>query len=362
MKKFMKGCGIAALVLIAVGLSLGLAGRSMAGQDTIRDVVQDVTDGRVRMNGNNWWGWNISLGRHLADFEIASSAALDVVEGTCNKPDKIVQELAIEDWGYESTWQEQEGVWIESDDYKSDDEIFDDDYSILKGDVEKYKLGTDFYELDIEIGGGNFYTAESDDENFYVEVYSARKFQSFVEDGTLYIKLVSDVRRDQSQVILYVPENFNFEDAEIEVGMGTVSYSGLNAHEASLEVGSGSIWLEGLKVQELDASVGAGAIDIEDMIVSNLDVEVGVGAFWASGTASGNVDVECAMGSVEIGLSGSEQDFNYYLENAMGYIDIGNTGNMANYGVSQERTINNGAMKDMEIECAMGNVSVWFTD
>ncbi len=367
MKKFMKGCGIAALALIAVGVSLGLAGRSMAGQDTIRDVVQDVTDGRVQMNGNNWLGWNIALGRHLADFEIASSAALDVVEDTNHKSDKTVEMTevwGVEDWGYGSASQEAGGVWTESnDDYKSDDEIFDNDHRILIGGVEKYKLGADFHELDIEMGGGNFYTAESDDDNFYVEAYNVRKFQSFVEDGTLYVK--SDNYGEwyqQGEVILYIPKNFSFEEAEINVGIGSLTYNGLNAREASLEVGGGSIWLEGLKVQELDASVGAGAIDIEDMVVNDLDVEVGVGAFWANGAVAAKVDVECSMGNVEIGLSGNERDFNYYLENAMGNIDIGNIGSIVGYGNSEERTINNGAMKEMDIECAMGNVSIWFTD
>lgn len=364
MKRFMKGCGILALVLIGVGVTLGMAGRSVAGQAAIREVVEDVTGGRVRMDGGNWWGWNFVTNHHNAYAEdygvceqipsveqilsveqtdvVSSVEGVDVIEGC----------YASGDW--ETGW---EGLYDIEDAFD-----FDKSYQIWKGDVAKYQLGTDIRELDIELGGGSFSTIISDDDNFYVEAEGVHKFQGFVEDNTLYIKSASASRggSQNGEVILYVPENYYFEEVEIDVGAGELWFVNLNAQEASLEVGAGSIMLDDIKVQELDVSIGAGRIDITGMEAGELNAEVGMGELLADGAVSGNVDVECAMGNVEIGLAGSENDFNYYLEGSMGSIQVGDSGYISG-GFSQKRTIDNNASKEMEIECAMGNITIWFT-
>ena len=359
MKKFMKGCGILALVLIGVGVTLGMAGRSVAGQATIRAVVEDVTGGRIRMDGGNWWGWNFVINHHNAyaqEYDVVEQVlsveqtdVLSIVEGD----DVIDGGYASEDW--ETGW---EGLYDIEDAFD-----FDEVYQIWKGNVAKYQLGTDIEDLDIELGGGSFTTIVSDDDNFYVEAEGVHKFQGFVEDNTLYIKSTSTSRggSQKGEVTLYVPENYYFEEVEIDVGAGALWFSNLNAQEASLEVGAGSIALNDPKVQDLDVSIGAGKIDMTGMEAGNLDVEVGAGELIAEGTVLNNADVECAMGNVEIGLAGSENDFNYYLEGHMGSIQVGDSGYISG-GFSQKRTIDNRASKEMEIECSMGNITIWFMD
>ena len=57
MKRFMKGCGIAALVMIVLGVLLGVTAGSVAGISTISQVVDGVTGGRVQMGfGSGRWG------------------------------------------------------------------------------------------------------------------------------------------------------------------------------------------------------------------------------------------------------------------------------------------------------------------
>ena len=45
MKKFMKGCGIAALILIVLGIIMGVVAGSIQGTALISDTVEKVTDG-----------------------------------------------------------------------------------------------------------------------------------------------------------------------------------------------------------------------------------------------------------------------------------------------------------------------------
>ena len=63
------------------------------------------------------------------------------------------------------------------------------------------------------------------------------------------------------------------------------------------------------------------------------------------------------MGNVEMKLEGGEKDFNYRLEGSMGNIDLGRE---SYSGFSNEVVLNNGADKEMQVECSMGNISIRF--
>lgn len=43
MKKFMKGCAVTAVILVAAGLVLGIVGSTARGSETISRVVETVT-------------------------------------------------------------------------------------------------------------------------------------------------------------------------------------------------------------------------------------------------------------------------------------------------------------------------------
>ena len=65
------------------------------------------------------------------------------------------------------------------------------------------------------------------------------------------------------------------------------------------------------------------------------------------------------MGSVEITLKGEEQDFNYDLECAMGNIEL----NGRDYGgFGQERSMDNGVARQIDLDCSMGYIGISFTD
>ena len=361
MKRFMKGCGISALVLITVGVTLGMAGRSVAGQTTMREVVETVTGGRIRMDGGNWWGWNIVANNYgIYDYGTALSAVYEIASVEQQEATMIIDECIMEgngpyayrDWEYEV------------DELPEIEDVvhFDDDYKILKGDVAEYQLGTDINGLDIEMAGGSVITVISGDDNFYLAAQDVRKFQGFVEDKTLYIKtgnLVNGKDNKNGQVILYVPENYYFHEVEVEVGSGDLWFDNLNAQKVSLEVGAGYVALENPQIQELEISLGAGEIEMTGMEIGDLDVEVGMGRLMADGAVLNYADVECAMGYVEIGLAGSEKDYNYHLVSSMGDIQVGEICYISG-GNAQKRTIHNNASKEIEIECAMGNVNIWF--
>jgi len=320
MKRFMKGCGMAAVVMAIAGVALGMTGRTVAGQSTINQVVQDVTGGWVNVEIGDWAGWN---------------SAAELV----GKPEIVDRGLALE------TAEVQE-------------EILAGKADVWTGS-SRYCPGIEIRNLDIELRSGELVTEVSEDENIYLEENGIRGFQGYAKGDTLYISS-SETDNWEGTVILYVPEEYRFDEVEIKIGAGEVYFYGLRAKEASLEVGAGSMNIEDVQVEQtVSAHVGAGMIGMYEMEAGELDVEVGMGEFYATGTVDGDLDAECAMGNVEIGLAGSEEDYNYHLKGSMGNVQVGD---YSSAGFSKEKKIDNDAGRTVDVECSMGNITIYFLD
>ena len=326
----MKGCACTALVLIVIGLVLGTVASSIRGRTTIENVVESVTGGRVsiHLTPSHWWGIRVN------DTDLLGWVDdLDILDN------------------------------IDHVDYSIEEDIgFNSSYTILKGRVEKFSLGSDIRELDFEVGACSFTTEPSPDDCFYLEAEYAGKLQSYVEDGTLYIRSTAAVKKwnelNGCRIILYVPEDAYFDDAEIEVGAGQLEFDRLHAKDISLEVGAGQISLSNLQTESLEVSVGLGRLELKDMTVGTLDAEIGMGEFAAEGALNGDADVECSMGNVSLKLEGSQRDFNYELSKAIGNVTLGSS---SSSGFASEKYVDNGANKTIDVDCAMGNVSIRFT-
>lgn len=334
MKKFMKGCAIAALIMVVIGLAMGVAAGSVRGRTTIAEVVETVTGGRVRINLGPGAGddWGIRWGDDL-----------------------------FEDWGDVN--------------YDIKDSVnFDSSYEVYRGNVEKYRLEGTVERLEVEVGGCSFQVKDSGDGSFYAEAKNVGKFQAYVESGTLYIRSTTGNVRNWSgisdaKVTLYVPQEGSYSEAKIGIGAGVLSFPKLCADEISVSVGAGKVTMEAVEAETLEIEVGAGQVELTDMKVEELKVEVGVGEFVGDGDVARSVDAECSMGNLELCVAGSQKDFNYEISGAMGNVTLGGSGRhgeeryAGNYGgFATERSIDNGADKDMEITCSMGNVTIRFKD
>lgn len=317
MKKFMKVCGITALILLILGFVLAFAAGTAEGAKGISEVVESVTKGKVHVN--------------LGDFD--------------------------DDFG----------VFFRDDSdhlYDIDEtRFFDDDYEIFRGDVDRFAVGSGADRLDIEAGGCALYLEPSEDSNFYIESSGKGKFQCFIRNNTLYVKTNHTLNHwneyKDFKITLYVPADYTFEQAEVELGAGYLGVSELLADKTELTVGAGQIEVDTLTADTCDIEVGMGEIMLENMQVTEMNAEVGMGHLLLEGTILGDVNAECSMGSIEMNLSGREEEFNYNLEAAMGTVSIGNEDYS---GLAHDKSVRNSADKTMSIECAMGSIEVYFED
>lgn len=320
MKKFMKACAVAALIFLALGAALAVVAGTVRGRDAVARVVEKVTGGRVTLNFDGFVNWGIRMSENLPelDYDIDEAAS------------------------------------------------FDSRYDILSGSVQKFCLGEEVEVLKIEAGGCRFQTKPSGDNSFYVETSGSGKFQAYLESGILQIREIPVSKRwnswdewEKCVVTLYVPEEHHYREIDISLGAGELEFNGLAGDKVSLEVGAGRIAADGLKAETLDLEAGMGQIELRNVNVRDLEAEIGMGELSLQGSIEGSVDASCAMGNVDMRLTGSQRDFNYRISGAMGNIDLGSE-SYGGLGVS--KTIDNGAVKNMEIECEAGNITITFTE
>lgn len=318
MKKFMKGCGITAIIFLVSGIVLAAVAGTVRGSTVIGQVVEKATRGRVHANllwGNGNWGifWD------------------------------------------EDDWDMFGG--------------FNDAYEIFGGDtlmrLNTHFAAEDIQDLNIQVGGCEFKTKVSDTGDFYVKAQGIGKVQFYEERGVLHVNSVNSRRGLNAvtgiswtgEITLYVPEGHTFDEVNIELGAGKLTFDNLSAEDVSLEVGAGQLLVRNLQAEEVKASVGMGQMELKEIDVRVLEAEVGMGELVADGNIEKKGNLECAMGNLELRLEGSEKDFNYRLEAAAGNIDLGRS---SYSGLGMERSIDNNASKDLSIECAMGNIDIRF--
>lgn len=328
MKRFFKFCGSMVLILVLAGLVFVGISYFTSGPGTITNMVSEWTDGRVNLD---WNGVNVNL--NGIDVDLSN----------------LLESNVRYDVRYDI----------------GDQNMFDKDYTIWEKNVEKIQIAeanaSTVTTLNMELGGCEFVLEESDDDFYYFEYDGPGKSQAYAEDSELYVKVLNTVEwsinSNSGKVTLYVPSEASLGKVEVSLGAGEMELDGLKAAEIVFELGAGQVHAKGLQTDDLEVSVGAGDIVLTEAVLKDVQTQVGAGNFRIDGTVSGNISAECAMGNITLKLDGSESDFNYEIECVTGNITVGDT---EYSGLAQERSINNNATKNIELECAMGNVEVEF--
>ncbi len=154
--------------------------------------------------------------------------------------------------------------------------------------------------LDLSLNYSNLEIKESD--KFLIETNN-NNIKCSNKENKLLIKEKRRLFRvrNNSKVIIYVPNNYKFNDVKIENG--------------------------------------AGSINIEDMQVNNLDLDMGVGEIIIEANLTGNTKIDAGIGSLKLDILGKSLDYKIKLDKGIGNVYIDNkkvkdnevTGNGSNY-------------------------------
>lgn len=308
MKKFAKVMSITALVLAVLGLMLTIIGAFGGGAKLVKNLAE---------NGG------LSIGPE--DFELV----------------KWIDEFSI----------------VVTDDSTV---VFNDNYEIFTAGSHEFSATAE--EVDsfvLSLTGGDVDIEQDFGENWEVQVDGFGRFQTYVEDGTLYVVANQNgVSADFGDVTIVIPQTEQLQNAEINLGAGDMDIFFLNAEEMKISVGAGDITVESAYSQNLEVSVGAGEVEVVYGRLGDVEVSVGMGAAYITGSISGNFDGAVSMGElcVEV-LDSDEKDHNYNISCAAGEVRVGGK---TYAGVGNSMEIDNDADTTYNLDCAMGRIEVSF--
>ena len=219
--------------------------------------------------------------------------------------------------------------------------------NIFDENIESYTDGTYVFEdcmasdLEILVGAGDLKIKYHNEENVTLEVSDEDKMQCYVEGDTLKIRggLITGTG-SSSTMIVYLPENKNFNNVAIDVGAGNIE-------------------IDKLTGADTDINVAMGQVVISEMETDSLNIEVGMGNAEVKGNINYEAIVDCGMGQVVMELEGEGKDFNYNLDCGLGSLSVEGVYHIAGIGDSY---VNNDASMEMDISVGMGTVTVSFEE
>ena len=139
----------------------------------------------------------------------------------------------------------------------------------------------------------------------------------------------------QSDLVIYIPENFNLNKINIEAGAGKVEIENLNAESLDLELGAGEASISNLNVtSRCKLEGGVGRLNVLNGNLNNLDLDMGMGEVNINALITGNSDIDAGIGTLNLNLQGSKADYRIRLDKGVGNIRINgeNTSNGSTYG------------------------------
>lgn len=159
--------------------------------------------------------------------------------------------------------------------------------------------------------------------------------------------------KEKLELIIYIPDDYVFDDVSIKNGAGKIDITELNSQELSLELEAGSTILKNVNIlKETKIECGAGSFKILSGNINNLDLDLGVGKTSISAKITGNSKIDSGIGSLDLNLDGIKSDYKLKLEKGLGSITID--------GASFNESLFGEGTNYIDIDGGIGNINITF--
>lgn len=225
--------------------------------------------------------------------------------------------------------------------------------------------------IKIDLNIANVLIKRGDTFSINAENMNKKTFNSYVDDNVWTIKddeedgfkffghvipFFNNGGNGKYNVTIYIPENFELENLDIEIGAGRVELCDMEVDNVDFEVGAGELVANTLLVkEESNLEVGAGKIAIKDLTARDVTLDCGVGEIQINGDIRGNSSANCGMGNISIRLKEPENRYDFSLSCGLGNINI----NGDNYSFTSDSNLSGSdAEYAFDIDCGVGNVEI----
>lgn len=231
--------------------------------------------------------------------------------------------------------------------------VFDDNSSDILEDLKDLNInGNDISVLDIDISAANLMikTGEA------LKVETNNKYINYKLDGNkLTIKEKKHnwfFKKNKSDLVVYIPENFMFDGVSIDTGAGKIEVEEINTRILDIDFGAGKANINNLVVEsraEIDG--GAGEISILNGSINNLDLDVGVGKFTLNSKLTGSTKIDAGVGELNMNILGSIEDYEIRVDKGIG------SAKLNNQDMKNERIYGTG-INSIDIDGGVGSINI----
>ncbi len=182
------------------------------------------------------------------------------------------------------------------------------------------------------------------------------KFYSKVINGRLkiYEEKIWHWNNNQSGYItLYLPEDMDLKELEIENGAGRVEIDGIFARKIDVKHGAGMIRISNSNFDKVEIAGGAGKIEIVSSVLNDMKLSAGVGNVKIEAELIGDNRIECGVGGVDILLKGKKEDYRILAEKGIGSLKVEGD------SISNESTYGNGT-NQIRVTGGIGSININF--
>ena len=217
---------------------------------------------------------------------------------------------------------------------------------------ENIKIKSEIDVLDIETKGvniiiktGNKFKIETDNKD--IKTKESNNKLLIIEDNNNWFN-----KNKHTELIIYVPKNYQFDEVSIENGAGKIEIDTLNTKNIELNLGAGQVNITNLNVSnQSDIDGGAGEINIQNSNLNNLDLDLGIGKTTLNSTFNGINEIDCGVGELIVNLIGTIDDYKIKVNKGLG------SANINNKKIDNDSYYGNGTNL-IEINGGIGNINI----
>ena len=128
---------------------------------------------------------------------------------------------------------------------------------------------------------------------------------------------------NHSKVVVYVPEDMEFDKVGIDSGAGEITIESLTTDVLDLDLGAGEVNIDYLEVKKaVDIDGGTGETTIRSGSLCNLELDMGIGAADVSTKLSGDCDLDMGIGELALTVLGDKADYTIEVNKGVGEYTI----------------------------------------
>lgn len=158
----------------------------------------------------------------------------------------------------------------------------------------------------------------------------------------------------KEELIVYVPENLQFDKVNINTGVGKVNIEILNTKVLKMDLGAGETSIQNINITEsAKIDTGAGKVNIKEAKINDLRCDLGIGATEISAKLLGNTRIGTGVGNLKLDVLGKKEEYETKINKGLGNVTIDEE------KISDNEVVGNGENK-IDIDGGVGEIKINF--